>query len=216
MGHGITVTTVYIRGGTFYRGNIVDDAYLSYNWGDCHQIWNICADMSGRKSSDVIARLARASKTLDEMGIRVGTPDLANLNWGFGTTMRDGKDRGNYLPREERLGVFYYHLKQFHSLATKYPACYFLTDSCDGTSIIVDEKSVALITEETSQESESGDQEPPQIAFPARHPVRGTTLIKTKEDALELFGLMRFHDREGAKKWLKAADMLPSEDALEL
>lgn len=208
MGYDIDIVKVQKSGDTYYRGPKVGHTGLSYNWSDLHRYWYVRDDMHGMKGSEVMQRLEDAFKKFDADGIEVAVPDPTNENWGWGTLPRS--ENNTQLP--ERIGVFYYHLKEFYDLAKQYPHHYFIVDACDDDTIKVDGEWIPLESNEYDSDDFSDDQSEVSMEIHVRHPIKGTdVLIKTKEDALEMFGLTRQTNKQGAKQWLSIAEKLPSE-----
>ena len=143
MGFGIYITDLRIKEeGDVRQAFLVqelEELYLSYNWSDMSEYWNVQDDMFGQCSEVVMANLQRAIAKLKAEGVQDVSPDMKNSNWGWGcrsnpdyTPPQDdplGMHQTIALPDAERKSVFLFHLKTFLAKALKHPHAFFLDES---------------------------------------------------------------------------------------
>jgi hypothetical protein len=99
--------------------------YLSYNWSDLRQDWDVWNDLFGRPTTWAAQRIKQVLDNLQSRGYTVSVNDGTNSNWGWGLNMA----------AQERMGVFMSHLTYFRERALQHPECHFVTRESDNCVI---------------------------------------------------------------------------------
>jgi hypothetical protein len=78
---------------------IVSEAYLSYNFGNLRELFDLDA-LNGLTASQACKALEQAIDKMQRLGIQVGTPNPSNESWAWGVRMTES----------ERKSVLLYHV----------------------------------------------------------------------------------------------------------
>lgn len=196
-----------------------DSGYLTSNFGNLKDTvgWYLPKDLHGFCGREVAKRAGDAIVRMFEKGYAVGVPDLKNRDWGWGNNMEE----------KDRIGVFLYHLKRFAEMGARYPECYFIADNgCLDQFRDTEDDWQDIVKEEEGEEGEEegddggekkvGEEKEQKYVHTTAfgHPSKRIMEIKTFDDAMEIFGILRARgDEERAQQWKKLAFTLPGAPA---
>lgn len=195
MGHDITIIIPKKdENGKLVAKEYVDDIYISYNWTSYRKYFHI-SDVNGYNGSFAEKRILEAFEKMKKDGYDEDESYKPRVDgWGqaLDRSVKDSWKREEY--EKDRLHMFGSILKHFLKTARKHPRGHWFSDCIDEYEYLFPDGEEFEEEQEneyaTSSSCATGQSSGPFI--PYRHPVKGSIVISSLEDAKELYEY--YHD----------------------